>query len=163
MEWLTNAHNSCSTRAWDQAAHQGPSATQDGLAGAALDAERTIVIRDRRKPNQYTTDNVVAREWLPILRVGDAFFLYSVYLSMANRETESSWGSLRTQAEYLQCGVDLIIRGNRLLEICELLYIETRQPSDQQRVLYSRAPAPHARAQGAHLPSSGEHGRCRDQ
>jgi len=105
-------------------AEQGPSATQSSLAGAALDAERTIVIRDRRKPNQYTTDNVVAREWLPILRVGDAFFLYSVYLSMANRETESSWGSLRTQAEYLQCGVDLIIRGNRLLEICELLYIE---------------------------------------
>jgi len=88
-------------------------------------AERTIVIRDRRKPNQYTTDNIIAREWLPILRVGDAFFFYSIYLSMANRETESSWGSLRTQAEYLQCGVDLIIRGNRLLEICELLYIDT--------------------------------------
>jgi hypothetical protein len=89
------------------------------------DAEKTIVIRDRRKPNQYTTDNVIAREWLPVLRVGDAFFFYSIYLSMANRETESSWGSLRTQAEYLQCGVDLIIRGNKLLEICELLYIET--------------------------------------
>jgi len=87
--------------------------------------ERTIVIRDRRKPNQYTTDNVIARDWLPILRVGDTFFFYSVYLSMANRETESSWGSLRTQAEYLQCSVDLIIRGNKLLEICELLYVET--------------------------------------
>jgi hypothetical protein len=68
---------------------------------------------------------VIAREWLPILRVGDAFFFYSVYLSMANRETESSWGSLRTQAEYLQCSVDLIVRGNRLLEICELVHIET--------------------------------------
>jgi hypothetical protein len=89
------------------------------------DNEKTIVIRDRRKPNQFTTDNVIAREWLPILRIGDAFFFYSVYLSMANRETESSWGSLRTQAEYLQCGVDLIIRGNKLLEICELLYIDT--------------------------------------
>jgi hypothetical protein len=89
------------------------------------DSERTIVVRDRRKPNQYTTDNVIAREWLPILRVGDAFFFYSVYLSMANRETESSWGSLRTQAEYLQCSVDLIVRGNRLLEICELVHIET--------------------------------------
>lgn len=84
-----------------------------------------IIIRDRRKPNQYTTDNTIAREWLPILRVGDAFFFYSVYLSMANRETESSWGSLRTLAQYLQCGVDLIIRGNRLLEICELIYVET--------------------------------------
>jgi hypothetical protein len=92
---------------------------------AGQDLERTIVIRDRRKPNQYTTDNVIAREWLPILRVGDAFFFYSVYLSMANRETESSWGSLRTQAEYLQCGVDLIIRGNKLLEFCELLYIDS--------------------------------------
>ena len=108
-----------------------PPGTQDpapqGLStvnGGVADLERTIVIRDRRKPNQYTTDNIIAREWLPILRVGDAFFFYSVYLSMANRETESSWGSLRTQAEYLQCGVDLIIRGNRLLEICELLYIE---------------------------------------
>jgi len=109
---------------YEAPAQQAPSAIQDGVADAVLDAERTIVIRDRRKPNQYTTDNVVAREWLPILRVGDAFFLYSVYLSMANRETESSWGSLRTQAEYLQCGVDLIIRGNRLLEVCELLYIE---------------------------------------
>jgi hypothetical protein len=89
------------------------------------DSERTIVVRDRRKPNQYTTDNVIAREWLPILRVGDAFFFYSVYLSMANRETESSWGSLRTQAEYLQCSVDLIVRGNKLLEICELVHIET--------------------------------------
>ena len=89
------------------------------------DAEKTIVVRDRRKPNQYTTDNVIAREWLPILRVGDAFFFYSVYLSMANRETESSWGSLRTQAEYLQCSVDLIVRGNKLLEICELVHIET--------------------------------------
>jgi hypothetical protein len=89
------------------------------------DIEKTIVVRDRRKPNQYTTDNVIAREWLPILRVGDAFFFYSVYLSMANRETESSWGSLRTQAEYLQCSVDLIVRGNRLLEICELVHIET--------------------------------------
>ncbi len=88
------------------------------------DGENGIVIRDRRKPNQYTTDNVIAREWLPILRVGDAFFFYSVYLSMANRETESSWGSLRTLAQYLQCGVDLIIRGNKLLEICELIYIE---------------------------------------
>jgi len=83
-----------------------------------------IVIRDRRKPNQYTTDNIIAREWLPILRIGDAFFFYSVYLSMANRETESSWGSLRTMARYLQCGVDLVIRGNKLLEICELVYIE---------------------------------------
>ena len=63
---------------------------------ALNDAEKTIVIRDRRKPNQYTTDNVIAREWLPILRVGDAFFFYSVYLSMANRQTESSWSSLRT-------------------------------------------------------------------
>jgi hypothetical protein len=89
------------------------------------DSEKTIVVRDRRKPNQYTTDNVIAREWLPILRVGDAFFFYSVYLSMANRETESSWGSLRTQAEYLQCSVDLIVRGNKLLEICELVHIET--------------------------------------
>jgi len=89
------------------------------------DTEKTIVVRDRRKPNQYTTDNLIAREWLPILRVGDAFFFYSVYLSMANRETESSWGSLRTQAEYLQCSVDLIVRGNRLLEICELVHIET--------------------------------------
>lgn len=88
------------------------------------DGENGIIIRDRRKPNQYTTDNVIAREWLPILRVGDAFFFYSVYLSMANRETESSWGSLRTLAQYLQCGVDLIIRGNKLLEICELIYIE---------------------------------------
>jgi hypothetical protein len=91
----------------------------------ADEAEKTIVVRDRRKPNQYTTDNVIAREWLPILRVGDAFFFYSVYLSMANRETESSWGSLRTQAEYLQCSVDLIVRGNKLLEICELVHIET--------------------------------------
>lgn len=88
-------------------------------------SEKTIVIRDRRKPNQYTTDNLIAREWLPILRVGDAFFLYSVYLSMANRETESSWGSLRTMAQYLQCGVDLVIRGNKLLEICELIYVES--------------------------------------
>ena len=88
-------------------------------------AGRTIVIRDRRKPNQYTTDTVVAREWLPILRVGDAFFFYSVYLSMANRDTESSWSSLRTLSKYLQCSVDLIIRANRLLEICELIYIET--------------------------------------
>ncbi|MBN1580851.1 MAG: hypothetical protein JXA89_09130 [Anaerolineae bacterium] len=88
------------------------------------DKEQAIVIRDRRKPNQYTTDNVIAREWLPVLRVGDAFFFYSVYLSMANRETESSWGSLRTLAQYLQCGIDLIIRGNKLLEICELIYIE---------------------------------------
>jgi hypothetical protein len=92
---------------------------------AEQDAEKTIVIRDRRKPNQYTTDNTIAREWLPILRVGDAFFFYSVYLSMANRETESSWSSLRTLAKYLQCGVDLVIRGNKLLEICELVYVET--------------------------------------
>jgi DnaA-like protein len=89
------------------------------------DSGKTIVIRDRRKPSQYTTDNVVAREWLPIIRVGDAFFFYSVYLSMANKKTESSWGSLRTLAQYLQCGVDLIIRGNKLLEICELIYVET--------------------------------------
>jgi len=89
------------------------------------DSVKTIVIRDRRKPSQYTTDNVVAREWLPIIRVGDAFFFYSVYLSMANKKTESSWGSLRTLAQYLQCGVDLIIRGNKLLEICELIYVET--------------------------------------
>jgi hypothetical protein len=88
-------------------------------------AEKILVIRDRRKPNQYTTDNIIAREWLPILRIGDAFFFYSVYLSMANKETESSWSSLRTLAQYLQCGVDLIIRGNKLLEICELIYIET--------------------------------------
>ena len=31
------------------------------------DTEKTIVVRDRRKPNQYTTDNLIAREWLPIL------------------------------------------------------------------------------------------------
>jgi hypothetical protein len=86
--------------------------------------ENAIVVRDRRKPNQYTTDNVIAREWLPILRVGDALFFYSVYLSMANRHTESSWGSLRTMSQYLQCGIDLVIRGNKLLEICELIYIE---------------------------------------
>ena len=86
---------------------------------------KTIVVRDRRKPNQYTTDNVIAREWLPILRVGDALFFYSVYLSMANRETESSWSSLRTLSTYLQCGIDLIVRGNKLLEICELVHIET--------------------------------------
>ena len=115
-------------------AHTGPyrlrelpqtEADQGAAPRAADDAEKTIVVRDRRKPNQYTTDNVIAREWLPILRVGDAFFFYSVYLSMANRQTESSWGSLRTQAEYLQCSVDLIVRGNKLLEICELVHIET--------------------------------------
>jgi hypothetical protein len=95
------------------------------MVSAQKDHEKAIVIRDRRKPNQYTTDNIIAREWLPILRVGDAFFFYSVYLSMANKETESSWSSLRTLAQYLQCGVDLIIRSNKLLEICELIYIET--------------------------------------
>jgi hypothetical protein len=95
------------------------------MVSAQKDREKAIVIRDRRKPNQYTTDNIIAREWLPILRVGDAFFFYSVYLSMANKETESSWSSLRTLAQYLQCGVDLIIRSNKLLEICELIYIET--------------------------------------
>jgi hypothetical protein len=95
------------------------------MVSAQNDSEKAIVIRDRRKPNQYTTDNVIAREWLPILRVGDAFFFYSVYLSMANKETESSWSSLRTLASYLQCGIDLIIRGNKLLEICELIYVET--------------------------------------
>jgi hypothetical protein len=94
------------------------------MVSAQENHEKAIVIRDRRKPNQYTTDNIIAREWLPILRVGDAFFFYSVYLSMANKETESSWGSLRTLANYLQCGIDLIIRGNKLLEICELIYIE---------------------------------------
>jgi len=100
-------------------------------------SQEAIVIRDRRKPNQFTTDNVIAREWLPILRVGDAFFFYSVYLSMANRETESSWGSLRTMARYLQCGVDLIIRGNKLLEICELIHIESgdQQTSNEYYVL----------------------------
>ncbi|MDY7039236.1 MAG: DnaA N-terminal domain-containing protein [Chloroflexota bacterium] len=87
--------------------------------------ERTIVIRDRRKPNQYTTDNIIAREWLPILRIGDALYFYSVYLSMANKDTESSWGSLRTMAQYLQCSVDLVIRGNKLLEICELIFIDS--------------------------------------
>jgi hypothetical protein len=89
------------------------------------ETERTIIIRDRRKPNQYTTDNIVAREWLPILRVGDALYFYSVYLSMANKDTESSWGSLRTMAQYLQCSVDLVIRGNKLLEICELIFIDS--------------------------------------
>ena len=34
-------------------------------AGKSND-ERTIIIRDRRKPNQYTTDNVIARGWLPM-------------------------------------------------------------------------------------------------
>ena len=87
--------------------------------------EKTIVVRDRRKPNQYTTDNIIAREWLPILRVGDALYFYSVYLSMANKDTESSWGSLRTMAQYLQCSVDLVIRGNKLLEICELIFIDS--------------------------------------
>jgi hypothetical protein len=89
------------------------------------DTEKTIVVRDRRKPNQYTTDNIIAREWLPILRVGDALYFYSVYLSMANKDTESSWGSLRTMAQYLQCSVDLVIRGNKLLEICELIFIDS--------------------------------------
>jgi len=87
--------------------------------------EKTIIVRDRRKPNQYTTDNIIAREWLPILRVGDALYFYSVYLSMANKNTESSWGSLRTMAQYLQCSVDLVIRGNKLLEICELIFIDS--------------------------------------
>ena len=87
--------------------------------------EKDIVIRDRRKPYQFTTANVIAREWLPILRVGDAFFFYSIYLSMASRKTESSWSSLRTMAQYLQCGVDLIIRANKLLETCKLIHIET--------------------------------------
>jgi len=104
--------------------HQGAARTR-AQASPSDSVDKTIVVRDRRKPNQYTTNNIIAREWLPILRVGDAFFFYSIYLSMANRETESSWGSLRTQAKYLQCGVDLIIRGNRLLEICELIYIDT--------------------------------------
>lgn len=92
---------------------------------STVDVGQAIVIRDRRKPNQYTTDNLIAREWLPILRVGDAFFFYSIYLSMAHRETESSWSSLRTIAQYLHCSVDLIIRGNKLLEICELIFIKT--------------------------------------
>ena len=105
--------------------HRQPAAHTRPKAPPSDGADKTIVVRDRRKPNQYTTNNIIAREWLPILRVGDAFFFYSIYLSMANRETESSWGSLRTQAKYLQCGVDLIIRGNRLLEICELIYIDT--------------------------------------
>lgn len=87
--------------------------------------EKTIIVRDRRKPNQYTTDNIIAREWLPILRVGDALYFYSVYLSMANKDTESSWGSLRTMAQYLQCSVDLVIRGNKLLEICELIFVDS--------------------------------------
>jgi hypothetical protein len=89
------------------------------------EVERTIIVRDRRKPNQYTTDNIIAREWLPVLRVGDALYFYSVYLSMANKDTESSWGSLRTMAQYLQCSVDLVIRGNKLLEICELVFVDS--------------------------------------
>jgi len=85
--------------------------------------ETTIVVRDRRTPHQFSIENLVLDEWLPIIgQIG--FMLYAFYVRMADREEEKSFPSYSLIQRHLGIGPASISEHNQLLVWCGLLHIK---------------------------------------
>lgn len=101
----------------------------------------TIVVRDRRKPRQYSIENIIMDEWYPIIRQS-GYLIYSFYVRMANRDKdESAWPAYSLLREHLKIGSSTISEYNQLLVGCRLLHI---QPGNARRsnVYYILDPQP---------------------
>jgi len=86
--------------------------------------ETRIVVRDRRKPRQFSIENVVFDEWRPIIgAIG--YDLYSFYVRMSNRDLgEKAWPAYSLIQAHLSIGRSSISEYNHLLAWCGLLHIE---------------------------------------
>lgn len=85
-------------------------------------ADTTIRVRDRRAIHQYSIQNRVFDDWLPIIGK-EGYALYSFYVRCANREDERSYPGYATLQHHLGIGRSTISDTNRLLEWCGLIQI----------------------------------------
>lgn len=84
--------------------------------------KHTIVVRDRRKPNHYRIQNIIFKEWLPIIGL-HGYTLYSLYALMATEGEETAWPGYQLIESFLDVSSSTIARYNRLLEWCGLVEI----------------------------------------
>ena len=83
-----------------------------------------IIIRDRRKPRQWSTDNLIQDHWRPILGA-TGFDLYSLYLKLANKNDERAFPGYALIQGHLNYSSSTIRNYNLLLVWCELIHIES--------------------------------------
>jgi hypothetical protein len=103
--------------------HDRPAGNDEQAPAIGQKAETTIVVRDRRTPHQFSIENLVLDEWLPIIgQIG--FMLYAFYVRMADREEEKSFPSYSLIQRHLGIGAASISEHNQLLVWCGLLHIK---------------------------------------
>ena len=91
--------------------------------GVDLDDKKLIVVRDRRKFNQFTIHNVLVDHWVPIIgQIG--FLLYAFYTRLANKKDEKAFPGYTLIQRHLKLGRGSISEHNRLLVWCGLIHIE---------------------------------------
>ena len=91
--------------------------------GVDLDDKKLIIVRDRRKLNQFTIHNVLVDHWVPIIgQIG--FLLYAFYTRLANKKDEKAFPGYTLIQKHLKLGRGSISEHNRLLVWCGLIHIE---------------------------------------
>ena len=91
--------------------------------GVDLDDKKLIVVRDRRKFNQFTIHNVLVDHWVPIVgQIG--FLLYVFYTRLSNKENEKAFPGYTLMQKHLKLGRGSISDHNKLLVWCGLIHIE---------------------------------------
>jgi len=91
--------------------------------------EEKIIIRDRRKPKQFSVENLVIDEYLPFIgEIG--FSLYSIYCRLANIKDERAFPSTITLSKFVGWSRTTINKYNKILVGCELIHIQPTKRTD---------------------------------
>ncbi len=83
----------------------------------------TLIIRDRRGRSQFSIHNRIIDQWFPIIGPY-GYSLYSLYVRMADQESEKSYPSIRMIASHMGMGAATISDYNRILAWCRLIHIQ---------------------------------------
>lgn len=82
----------------------------------------TITVRDRRKPRQFSIDNIVMDQWFPIIgETGFAF--YSLLVRLARKGEEKSFPGYTLISEHLGVGRSTVSAYAKLLTFCGLVHV----------------------------------------
>ena len=82
----------------------------------------TITVRDRRKPRQFSIDNVVMDQWLPIIgETGFAF--YSLLVRLARKGEEKSFPGYTLISGHLGIARSTVSAYAKLLTFCGLVHV----------------------------------------
>jgi len=84
--------------------------------------EATICVRDRRERHQFSIHNKIIDHWLPIIGT-PGLALYSLYVRMSNKKDERCYPGYTLIANHIGISTATVCHYNRLLVICNLIYI----------------------------------------